>query len=107
CSTRVQVESAYVKRLKEGEGTHDGQNATSTLPHGVQTSTNVEARNLAAELGMVGEYSKVNKDNEEVFAMLAGTTEIEGTDPTTVREAEARVDWPKWEEAMNKELNTL
>ncbi|KIJ08560.1 hypothetical protein PAXINDRAFT_88700, partial [Paxillus involutus ATCC 200175] len=48
-STRVQVESAYVKHLKEGEGTHDGRNATSTLPRGVQTNANIKAGNLAAE----------------------------------------------------------
>ncbi|KAF8836132.1 hypothetical protein BDN67DRAFT_911729 [Paxillus ammoniavirescens] len=53
-STRIQVESAYVKHLKEGEGTHDGRNATSMLPRGVQMSTNIEAGNLAAKLGMVG-----------------------------------------------------
>jgi hypothetical protein len=63
--------------------------------------------NLAAELGMVEENGELDEDDEEVFAMMAGVAAIEGTDPTTVKEASARTDWPKWEGAINKELNAL
>jgi len=28
-------------------------------------------------------------------------------DPTTIEEAKARSDWPKWKEAMNEEMNRL
>ena len=28
-------------------------------------------------------------------------------DPTTIEEAKARSDWPKWKEAMNEEMNHL
>lgn len=59
------------------------------------------------KLGMVGENGEIDEDNEEVFAMMAGVVEIESSDPTMVKEACKRTDWPKWEEAINKELTAL
>ncbi|KAG1734689.1 uncharacterized protein EDB91DRAFT_1083977 [Suillus paluster] len=46
-----------------------------------------ESINLAAELGMVGEYGEIDEDNNEVFAMVAGVAAVEGVDPTMVKEA--------------------
>jgi hypothetical protein len=64
--------------------------------------------NLVAELGMVGEEDgEMDEDDEEVSAMMAGVAAIESSDPTTVKEACKRTDWPKWEEAINKELTAL
>lgn len=65
---RLRVESAYVKRLRDGEGTG----------------------NLAVELGMMGEKGEMDEDDVEVFAMVTSAVEIEGTDPETVEEARAR-----------------
>lgn len=53
-----------------------------------------ESSNLAAELGMVGEYGEMDEDDEEIFAMVAGVEAVEGTDPTTVKEASIRTNWP-------------
>jgi len=102
-SSRLRVESAYIKSLRDGTGTTDGHN--SNLPRGMRPVP--EESNLAVELGMVGECGEIDEDDEEVFAMIAGVAAIEGSDPTTVQEARARTDWPKWEEAIDKELVAL
>lgn len=53
------------------------------------------------------------EDEEDVelggaeFAMGAATMGAEGLDPRTVEEAQGRSDWPMWEEAMKKELDSL
>lgn len=49
----------------------------------------------------------MDEDDEEIFTMVAGVAAVEGTDPTTVKKASARNDWPKWEGAINKKLNSL
>ena len=85
-STRVQIESAYIKSLRDGTGTTDGRN--TDLPRGMQPAE--ESSNLAVELGMVGEYGEMDEDDEEIFVMVAGVAAVEGTDPTTVKEASAR-----------------
>ena len=66
-----------------------------------------ESSNLAVELGMVGEDGRLDEDDEEVFAMVAGTLDIEGSDPIMVEEARSQIDWPKWDDAIKKELNAL
>jgi hypothetical protein len=38
---------------------------------------------------MVGEYGGMDQDDEEIFAMVAGLAAVEGTGPTTVKEASA------------------
>ena len=42
-----------------------------------------------------------------VYAMVAKVSEAEGLDPSTIDEARARPDWPKWDEAISKELTSL
>lgn len=66
-----------------------------------------EESNLAVELGMLGEDGEVDEDDEEVFAMMAGVDEVESTDPITLEEARVRTDWPKWDDAVIKELTAL
>lgn len=103
-SGRVRVESAYIKSLRDGAGTTDGR--STDLPRGMQPAP--AESNLVAELGMVGEEDgEMDEDDEEVSAMMAGVAAIESSDPTTVKEACKRTDWPKWEEAINKELTAL
>jgi hypothetical protein len=62
------VESAYIKNLHEGMGTTDSHN--TDLPRGMQPAG--ESSNLAAELGIVGEYGEIDEDDKEVFVMVAG-----------------------------------
>jgi len=42
-----------------------------------------------------------------VYAMVARVSEAEGLDPSTIDKARARPDWPKWDEAISKELASL
>ena len=39
--------------------------------------------------------------------MVAGVSKAEGLDPSTVSEARTRLDWPRWEIAINAELKSL
>jgi hypothetical protein len=39
--------------------------------------------------------------------MGAASGEAEGMDPKTLEEAKERSDWPMWEEAIQKELESL
>lgn len=48
-----------------------------------------ESSNLAVELGMMGEYGKMDEDDEEIFAMVAGVVAVEGTNPMMVKKASA------------------
>ena len=41
------------------------------------------------------------------FAMGAAALEAEGMDPGSLAEAKGRSDWPMWEEAIQKELESL
>ena len=66
-----------------------------------------EVSNLAANLGLLTYNGGLDEDDDEVFAMVAATADVEGTDSTSVEEARSRSDWSKWEEAMQKELDTL
>ena len=92
--------SAYVQRLRDGEGTtlgvyRNGREVGKTLLDGIQA----------------GMAEDDNWDNVDIgggeFCMGAATQEAEGLDPTSLKEAQSRSDWPKWQEAMKKELESL
>ena len=70
-------------------------------------ATTPEVSNLAADLGLLTYDSSLDEDDEEGFAMVAVTADVEGTDPTSVKEARLHSDWSKWKEAMQKELDAL
>ena len=46
-------------------------------------------------------------DDDIVYVMVARVSEVEGLDPSTIDEARARPDWPKWDKAISKELASL
>ena len=46
-------------------------------------------------------------DDDVVYAMVARVSEVEGLDLSTIDEACARPDWPKWDEVITKELTNL
>ena len=93
--------------LRNGEGTHDGRGGDPLLPRGIQ-AVDVAAEDCGRDdsdkhASTVWELNDANV----VFALLARNTEAEGLEPTTVDEAKMRLDWPKWEEAINAELKSL
>ena len=81
------------------EGTYkNGREVGKKMPVGMQSGESV---------GMTED----DWDNMEVgkieYCMDAAIQEAEGLAPGMLREAKGRSDWPKWEEAMNKELDAL
>src|SRR6201999_1945448 len=92
--------SAYIKRLQSGEGTTDG-----TYQNGRPV------RGKASKKGRVD--GAMGEDDEDIeiggveFAMGAATLDAEGLDPKSLHDAKMRSDWPRWEEAMGKELDML
>ncbi|KAF8548565.1 hypothetical protein OG21DRAFT_1422865, partial [Imleria badia] len=106
-SPRLRTESAYIRMLRNGEGTHDGRGGDPLLPRGIQ-AVDVAAEDRGRDDS--DEHASTAwelNDANAVFALLAGNTEAEGLEPTTVDEAKTRPDWPKWEEAINAELKSL
>jgi len=68
------------------------------------------ARRLAAGEGVTGEDISDTADcaysADQQQLIFAAIQEAEG-DPKTLSEAQARSDWPRWKEAMDRELATL
>jgi hypothetical protein len=86
---RIRKESEYVRMLKEGSGI-TGQRSKDGLPKGMQSGSTIETVDES-----VAEH-----------AMATVIESAEGTMPT-YEEARRRPDWPKWEEAISKELDSL
>jgi len=95
--------SAYVNRLltREGftQGTYkNGRAVGKAIPAGLQTGD---------DAGALGEYLEDLEIGGVEFAMGAAALEAEGMDPRSLAEAKGRSDWPMWEEAIQKELESL
>ena len=88
---RIRKESEYVRMLREGTAT-TGQK--TVLPRGM--------RPITQPTPIVDETVKVDSEH----AMASVIESAEGSMPT-YQEALKRPDWPKWEEAINKELDSL
>ncbi|KAJ3503727.1 hypothetical protein NLJ89_g8305 [Agrocybe chaxingu] len=94
--------SSYINRLQSGEGTTEGtyRNGRAVgpeLPKGLQTG----------DTTVMGESEEDLELGGVEFAMGAATSDAEGLDPRTLAEAQGRADWPMWEEAIQKELESL
>ena len=46
-------------------------------------------------------------NNDVIYTMVARVSKAEGFDPLTINEACARPNWPKWDEAISKELASI
>ncbi|KIK11766.1 hypothetical protein PISMIDRAFT_122094 [Pisolithus microcarpus 441] len=108
-SARQRFESDYVRRLRAGEGTRDGR---ITLDYMRQLCDSDSRHNSPkspenATLALIEDELTADDDSEDIYAMVAGVSEAEGLDPSTVNEARARADWPSWEAAINAELKSL
>jgi len=97
-SMRQRFKSEYFKRLKAGEGVADGQ----------MTHPNETAKAAIEELfdGMT-RTGECPDDDDVVFAMVAGVADAEALDPSTIDEARSRVDWGRWQTAIESELSSL
>ena len=87
-------ESEYFRWLREGQGTVDGRKPKETAA-------------LTEVLhGGMNEGELPDNDNV-VYAIVARVSKAKGLDPSTINKAHARPDWPKWDEAISKELASL
>ena len=77
--------------LREGTGVTGEKSSTGLLPKGIQTGS------MSTVVGDVA---------IEDYAMAAVVKSVEGLTPT-YEEACKRSDWPKWKEAIQKELDSL
>jgi hypothetical protein len=85
---RIKRPTRYVKEVQAGTiHTHDMPSRRNRLPPGM---SQFEANMAQIE-----------------HALVAATTEAEGFDPATLDEAKSRKDWPKWDVAIRKELDSL
>ena len=75
---RIRKPSAYVQRIKEGEGSATGRESDNHMPRGLQPAT--EMANLV---------------EVEEWAMATVMDSVEYLNPT-YEEARKRSDWPKW-----------
>jgi hypothetical protein len=95
---RIRKETEYVRLLREGSGVTGGRGGV--LPKGIQQGTVVNEPD-AIQVDITGD------DGPDVEQAMATVIEnAEGLTPTYA-EARRRPDWPKWEEAIQKELKGL
>ncbi|KIK15212.1 hypothetical protein PISMIDRAFT_16670 [Pisolithus microcarpus 441] len=98
-----------MRRLQEGEGTRDGQITLDYMKQLRENNSHTNSPNSRdnVTLAFEEELAEDGDDNDLVYAMVAGTSEAEGLDPSTVQEAKSRSDWPKWHDAIAAELKSL
>ena len=90
---RIRKETEYVRLLREGSGVTGSRKGG--LPKGMQSGT------TASDVD-----KEVDKEVEVEHAMATMIESTQGLMPTYA-EAKRRPDWPKWEEAIKKELRGL
>lgn len=108
-STRQRTESPYMRRLRSGEGTHDGRDGDPIIPRGMQR-VEEEREEDSRGMGASGEGlgSELGFDEEPTaYAMFAGMSEAEGMEPSTIEDAKTRSDWANWKDAVSAELKSL
>jgi hypothetical protein len=92
---QIWKESAYVRRIQEGDGSASGRKGSSAIPKGIQLPP--------AQLEEAMENAKIA---EEDWAMATVMDAAECLNPT-YQEAKRRPNWPKWQEAIKAKLTSL
>src|ERR1700678_2511348 len=103
---RVRKETEYIKLLKAGTGV-TGDRTGGLLPRGMQPGTHVPVSNGDGGERVPEHASVVDYQAEEVDYAMATVVESAVGLELTYEEACKRPDWPKWEEAIQKELTSL
>jgi transposase InsO family protein len=102
---RIRKETRYVKMLRDGSAVTGER--MRLLPKGMQGGSTIVEDVVIDDEGVddesaVAEYESIATE----YAMASVIGSAEGLMPT-YQEARKRPDWPKWEEAINQELNNL
>ncbi|KAG6839422.1 hypothetical protein C0991_002675 [Blastosporella zonata] len=101
---RVRKESAYMKRLRAGEGVASNlPRAAAKLPQELQVLPPAEVEDEGEKAGM-SEYWEMVGIEDYAFASVMG--DAENLTPTFA-EAKRCSDWPKWEQAIKAKLSSL
>ena len=95
-SQRTRIPTRYVRDIQSGVGTADNRPGKSNLPIGIQIPK------LITQL-----EGETEDDGQIKHAMATAVSEMEAIDPQSLEEATRRPDWPKWEIAIQEELNAL
>lgn len=99
---RIRKESGYVRRIREGEGrSTNWRNRDPAIPKGIQLLPG-----QPEELRENAEMANEKDIEEEDWAMAAVMDMAEYLNPS-YEEAKRRPDWPKWQEAIKAELESL
>lgn len=96
-SQRVRKESAYVQRLRSGEGVASSTRSQRKLPRGVQPGSETAAAT----------FDIVDVEGEEEYCFVVETSAAEGVEPQSLAEARRLPEWSEWEKAIKEELDTL
>jgi len=107
----VQKPSQCVVDLLEGHERTSNRPSDSVITHGIQALT-IVAEEPSCVLEGEGQsdwmmWADFITNLVEEHAMAAKIREAEALEPRTLAEAKHRPDWPLWEKAINKELETL
>nr|VWO99127.1 Uncharacterized protein [Ganoderma boninense] len=121
---RVRRPSEYVQRIQRGEGTIDGRHTRSNTrryPRGIAPS---DIMGAVAALASAEEANSLGDDldtyaweppaaESQDWGMAAHVLVAQaagdpiGSDPLSLREAQASPDWPQWERAIEVEMENL
>src|SRR5271155_296226 len=103
---RIRKESAYTRRLRDGEGVTTGLPKATLLPKGLPE---VPEEKETGDLADDEEFEVVEWDRADVekeFTMATAIESAEGLNPS-FDDVRKRADWPRWEEAIRVELKNL
>src|SRR6266702_759951 len=104
-STRKSRPSDYKKRLEAGEGTVDGGEDDGAGPN-----IKKQKKKTAAAAAFTDDFADFGADCEFVAGVTPliaeAISDMQG-DPRTVNEVRSRQDWPLWQKAMDREMQTL
>jgi hypothetical protein len=103
---RVRKPSQRVRDIMEGRAVSSPtRRSERLLARGVQAPTTVVEQEVDAEIE--GEQVATMAEHFDGYALSAETSDSEGLEPRTLKEAKQRADWPLWEQAIKEELNML
>ena len=94
-SRQTRFPTQYIKDIQNGVGSADNQASRPDFPPGMQIPQD-KVSQIEGEI-----------ENQIEYGMAAVISEAEAMDPQMLEEARCRPDWPKWEAAIEAELNAL
>ena len=96
---RIPKKSEYVKSIERGDGTANNWPSKPDLPAGTQIPPSTcKIEEIEGELPAPEAVKS---------AIATAVSDAEALEPKTIGEAKKHLDWPKWKEVIQAELDTL